>query len=197
MEREDQTSSDSLLKRWVWWVDRCTHILPLSPSCLQGGGVTTTSEQGDPLVCLAASGGHCAALEVLIDCGADLTQLSKYACFRMAHYHALTCGVMCVCSAGVVTVPSMQPSGEAMGTAPACSCSSGECTRHAEEGLVSPSTCMLQASVCHWCRSGCNPKVVNRAGLTAAQTAHEKGYSQLTALLSAHVGSAVLRTLLK
>lgn len=57
--------------------------------------------------------------------------------------------------------------------------------------------CRLQTLFCHQCRSGCNPKVVNRAGLTAAQAAQEKGYSQLSSLLSAHVGSAMLKSLLK
>ena len=69
----------------VEWVGHCTHFLPPSSICLQGASVNTTSEQGDPLVCLAAGSGHCEALKVLIDCGADLTQLSKYVlyvCFR-------------------------------------------------------------------------------------------------------------------
>ena len=106
------------------------------------------------------------------------------------------------CSAGVVTVPFMQQSVEAMATALVSSCSSSECISHTVGGGGTQSkggSPPVHGSglVCPWCRSGCNSKVVNRAGLTAAQAAHKKGYSQLSALLAAHVGSAMLRTLLK
>ena len=111
-----------------------THPPTIHP-CLQGGSVNTTSELGDPLTCLAASGGRCDALKVLVDCGADLTKSSRYV--PPQHSAAALCCECAVClgPAGMETQPSMWQSGGEMATLLVWSCySSGY--KHTAEGVL-------------------------------------------------------------